>query len=165
MRFAGLILAIMLAVSSAAKVVHMSASGSDAGDGSIRNPYATLPAAYKAIEAGDTFCVRGGRFYVDDSQVMKIVGSYACVFALDKAGTAERRTCVMGYPGERPVFDFSALQMEDRIAPVCEALKLPETVIPLCTIVIGHPAEQPEPKDKWKPENVSYNEFGGNDSK
>jgi len=55
--------------------------------------------------------------------------------------------------------------MEDRIAPVCEALKLPETVIPLCTIVIGHPAEQPEPKDKWKPENVSYNEFGGNDSK
>ena len=28
-------------------------------------------------------------------------------------------------------------------------------------IIIGYPAEQPEPKDKWKPENVSYNEFGG----
>ena len=114
MRFAGLILAIMMAASSAAKVVYMSASGSDAGDGSIRNPYATLPAAYKAIEGGDTICVRGGRYYVDDSQVMKIVGSYACVFMLDKAGTAERRTCVMGYPGERPVFDFSALQMEGK---------------------------------------------------
>jgi hypothetical protein len=24
-----------------------------------------------------------------------------------------------------------------------------------------HLEEQPEPKDKWKPENVSYNEFGG----
>jgi len=27
---------------------------------------------------------------------------------------------------------------------------------------IGHPAESPTPKDKWKPENVSYNEFSGN---
>ena len=31
----------------------------------------------------------------------------------------------------------------------------------LMDIIIGYPAEQPEPKDKWKPENVSYNEFGG----
>ena len=53
--------------------------------------------------------------------------------------------------------------MEDRMAAVSKALKLPEAIVPLCTIVIGHPAEQPKPKDKWKPENVSYNEFGGND--
>ncbi len=51
--------------------------------------------------------------------------------------------------------------MDDRVANISKALKLPETIIPLCTIVIGHPAEQPKPKDKWKPENVSYNEFGG----
>ena len=50
--------------------------------------------------------------------------------------------------------------MDERIAPVSEALKLPDTLTPLCTVVIGHPAEQPDPKDKWKPENVSYNEFG-----
>ena len=50
---------------------------------------------------------------------------------------------------------------EDRAKAVSELLKLPETIIPLCAIVIGHPAEQPEPKDKWLPENVSYNEFGG----
>ena len=50
--------------------------------------------------------------------------------------------------------------MEDRIQPLSKTLKLPETVIPLCTIVIGYPAEQPKPKDKWKPENISYNEFG-----
>ncbi len=53
--------------------------------------------------------------------------------------------------------------MEDRMAAVSKAMKLPEIIVPLCTIVIGHPAEQPKPKDKWKPENVSYNEFGGND--
>ena len=50
---------------------------------------------------------------------------------------------------------------ENRVASVAKVLKLPQTFIPLCTIVIGHPAEQPQPKDKWKPENVSYNEFGG----
>ena len=51
--------------------------------------------------------------------------------------------------------------MDDRVAEVSKALKLPETIVPLCVIAIGHPAEQPTPKDKWKPENVSYNEFGG----
>lgn len=51
--------------------------------------------------------------------------------------------------------------MDDRVAAVSQVLHLPQTIIPLCTIVIGHPAETPQPKDKWKPENVSYNEFGG----
>jgi nitroreductase len=50
---------------------------------------------------------------------------------------------------------------ENHAGAVAKVLKLPETYIPLCTIVIGHPAEQPTPKDKWKPENISYNEFGG----
>ena len=50
---------------------------------------------------------------------------------------------------------------ENRAGEVAKVLKLPETYIPLCTIVIGHSAEHPTPKDKWKPENVSYNEFGG----
>ena len=51
--------------------------------------------------------------------------------------------------------------MDDRVTEVSKVLKLPETIVPLCVIAIGHPAEQPKPKDKWKPENVSYNEFGG----
>ena len=50
--------------------------------------------------------------------------------------------------------------MDERLQPVSEALKLPDTLIPLCTVVIGYPAEQPEPKNKWKPENISYNEYG-----
>ena len=51
--------------------------------------------------------------------------------------------------------------IEDRVAEVSKVLKLPETIVPLCVIAIGHPAEQPTPKDKWKPKNISYNEFGG----
>lgn len=34
-----------------------------------------------------------------------------------------------------------------------------ETIVPLCVIVMGYPNESPQPKDKWKPENVSYNMF------
>ena len=50
---------------------------------------------------------------------------------------------------------------DDRAKGAIEVLKLPEYIVPLCAIIIGYPAELPEPKDKWKPENVSYNEFGG----
>ena len=48
----------------------------------------------------------------------------------------------------------------ERVEAVSKAVKLPENIIPLCVIVIGHPAESPAPKNKWKPENVSYNEYG-----
>ena len=57
---------------------------------------------------------------------------------------------------------WTALYLRDeRAKSAIEALKLPDHIVPLCAIIIGHPSEQPEPKDKWKPENVSYNEFGG----
>lgn len=49
--------------------------------------------------------------------------------------------------------------MEERMANVSQVLNLPETVIPLCVIVMGYPNENPDPKDKWKPENVTYNKF------
>ena len=50
---------------------------------------------------------------------------------------------------------------EERAQSTIAALKLPDHIVPLCAIIIGYPAENPEPKDKWNPENVSYNEFGG----
>ena len=49
---------------------------------------------------------------------------------------------------------------EDRANAVRNVVKAPEHIVPLCVIVIGHPADNPTPKDKWKPENVSYNKFG-----
>ena len=45
------------------------------------------------------------------------------------------------------------------MANVSQGLNLPETIIPLCVIVMGYPNENPDPKDKWKPENVTYNKF------
>lgn len=55
--------------------------------------------------------------------------------------------------------------IKERLEAFCRLLKLPETIVPLCAIVIGHPAGSPKPKDKWSPEKVSYNEFGGQQSK
>ena len=49
--------------------------------------------------------------------------------------------------------------IEDRVANISQVLGLPEHIIPLCAIVMGYPNESPQPKDKWKPENVSYNGF------
>ena len=57
--------------------------------------------------------------------------------------------------------DDSLYLRDERAKSAIEALKLPDHIVPLCAIIIGHPAENPEPKDKWLPENVSYNEFGG----
>lgn len=49
--------------------------------------------------------------------------------------------------------------MEERVANVSQVLNLPEHIVPLCVIVMGYPNENPDPKDKWKPENVTYNMF------
>ena len=55
----------------------------------------------------------------------------------------------------------SVYPIKDKVDATRALLKLPETIVPLGTIVIGYPKEKPLPKDKWKPENVSYNTFGG----
>ena len=47
--------------------------------------------------------------------------------------------------------------IEERVAATSQALHLPSNLIPLCTVIIGHPAESPTPKDKWDPAKVTYN--------
>lgn len=47
----------------------------------------------------------------------------------------------------------------DVLPKVKEVLGLPSNVIPLNIIPLGYPAESPAPKDKWKPENIHYNQW------
>ncbi len=35
-------------------------------------------------------------------------------------------------------------------------MNLPDNLIPLNMVVIGYPAEHPQPKDKFKEANISY---------
>ena len=48
---------------------------------------------------------------------------------------------------------------DDRGEIVKEALGIPDDLSTLCVIVIGFPAENPQPKDKWKPEKIHYNQY------
>ena len=47
----------------------------------------------------------------------------------------------------------------NRAKMVQDMLSLPEHIIPLCVVPIGVPAEQPEVKDKFKEENIHYNQW------
>lgn len=51
--------------------------------------------------------------------------------------------------------------MRERVAFLQKLLRLPENIVPLNVIPIGYPAENPAPKDKWKPINVYYEQWGG----
>lgn len=50
---------------------------------------------------------------------------------------------------------------QERCEAVARVLNLPETMIPLNTLVIGYPNGTPQPKDKWNEDNISYEVFGG----
>lgn len=50
--------------------------------------------------------------------------------------------------------------MRERVAFLQDLLQLPKNIVPLNVIPIGYPAEDPAPKDKWKPENIHYNTYG-----
>jgi nitroreductase len=47
----------------------------------------------------------------------------------------------------------------NRAKMVQEMLGLPEHIIPLCVVPVGVPAEQPDIKDKYQPENIHYNKW------
>ena len=49
----------------------------------------------------------------------------------------------------------------ERTAEVANILNCPKNIIPVAVVRVGYPGESPEPKDKFKEENISYNKFGG----
>ena len=49
--------------------------------------------------------------------------------------------------------------MQERVKAIQNVLGLPDRIIPLNVITMGHPAESPAPKDKFKAENVHYQKW------
>lgn len=47
----------------------------------------------------------------------------------------------------------------ERVTNLQSLLGLPSTIVPMGIMAIGHPAESPEPKDKWRPEAVHWNKW------
>ena len=50
-----------------------------------------------------------------------------------------------------------AYPSEERCISISKVLSLSDNLIPLNMIVVGYPAEHPQPKQKFKEENISYN--------
>ena len=50
-----------------------------------------------------------------------------------------------------------AYPSEERCISISKVLSLSDNLVPLNMIVVGYPAEHPQPKQKFKEENISYN--------
>ena len=72
------------------------------GDGSIGSPYKTIGKGVSVAAAGDTIYVRRGTFTYS--------GSTTAITLPSKSGASASNRCyLMGYNGERPLLDFSAM--------------------------------------------------------
>lgn len=114
--FLSLCLFFFLSFVLQAKTYYVSTDGSDSNSGAISKPLATMNKAQSLVSAGDTIYFRGGTYKISEDQIMgyEVGALYACVFDLQKSGTAGHPICYFGYPGERPVFDLSNVKPADK---------------------------------------------------
>ena len=95
--------------------LYISPAGSDSNSGIKDEPLATIQAAQEKASPGDTIYIRGGKYEIKESDISKVEsGLFACVSFLDKSGEPDKRIKYWAYPGEEPVFDFSAVKPEDK---------------------------------------------------
>ena len=47
--------------------------------------------------------------------------------------------------------------ISERVEKFSKMLNLPDTIVPMACVCIGHPDGESHPKDKWKPEYIKYN--------
>jgi len=101
-----LALALQLsAVSTRAANWYVAPNGLDTNLGTSNSPFATIMRAQTAASSGDTVYLRGGTYYLDNSNLTTTNSAWAIVNNITKSGIS-----YLDYPGERPVFDFSAVQ-------------------------------------------------------
>ena len=90
-------------------IYYVAVNGADANPGTIARPFATIQKAQGVVKAGDTVYIRGGLYKMIPAQIAKYSGIWAYVTLLDKSGKPGRRINYWAYPGERPIFDYSAI--------------------------------------------------------
>lgn len=109
-------------------VVFIAPDGNDSNDGSIQRPFATLRKAKSIVDNAangvDTVYIRGGVYNVGSDQQTSEDGTWVDVFDFSsnpdtgttaRVGTASKRICYYGFPGERPVFNLSAVRPGKRV--------------------------------------------------
>ena len=80
-------------------------NGLDANLGTSNAPFATITRAQTAAASGDTVYLRGGTYSLGNANLTTTNPPWAIVNNITKSGVS-----YLAYPGERPMFDFSAVQ-------------------------------------------------------
>jgi pectate lyase len=101
-----LILALLLVARDGltATTWYVATNGLDTNDGSSNTPFATIMRAQAAASSGDTVYLRGGTYYLNSSHLTATNSPWAIVNNITNNGIS-----YIAFPGERPVFDFSAV--------------------------------------------------------
>ena len=89
------VLLMFLVFQLSARTIYVSTTGNDSNDGSEASPILNIQTAVNLAQPGDMIYLRGGTYML--TKRVKI----------DKAGTADKRICMWGYPGERVIIDGS----------------------------------------------------------
>ena len=84
---------------------YVATNGLDTNPGTSNSPFATIMRAQSAASSNDTVYLRGGTYYLDNSNLTATNSPWAIVNNITKGGIS-----YIAYPDELPVFDFSAVQ-------------------------------------------------------
>ncbi len=103
------LLLMLLNAPAFANIFYVANNGDNVNSGTIAHPFLTIQQAQNAVSAGDTVYIRGGTYNMAESQIAQYSGIWAYVTKLDKSGTSGNRIKYWAYPGERPIFNFSAI--------------------------------------------------------
>jgi Protein of unknown function (DUF1565) len=94
------------ATSGFASIFYVATNGVDTTNpGTSSSPFATITKAQSAAGSGDTVYLRGGTYFLNNSQLTATNSPWAIVNNINRSGIS-----YLAYPGERPVFDFSGVQ-------------------------------------------------------
>ncbi len=86
-------------------------NGDDSNPGTIDQPVESIQQAQTFVSPGDTVYIRGGLYNVREDQISSVQQNlFACISHLNKSGLPEQTIKYWAYPGEQPVFDFSAVK-------------------------------------------------------
>ena len=85
--------------------------GDDSNPGTIDQPVESIQKAQTFVSPGDTVFIRGGIYSVREEQISSVQQNlFACVSYLNKSGLPGQTIKYWAYPGEQPVFDYSAVK-------------------------------------------------------
>ena len=90
-------LIVLVSMVASARTIYVATTGSDANPGTENSPYLNIQKAIDEAQPGDIIYVRGGTYML--TKRIKI----------EKAGLADARISLFGYPGERVIIDGSQI--------------------------------------------------------